>query len=278
MVEMRLPSLALGQAGVLRQEYLFLLANPSKSCVDLAGVLDRDQVDAELALGGRFRGIYVDWSDDRFTSLAVPTATSETLRRIEKDIRALATRHGFPKPAGTDGNREFDWGLVAILGDSLRGAPLGQLWLAETWQLFSFLLLPDVTEWRFPGNLASSGSHSGERWSTLFRHVFGRLWWRDFVLGRESATRIGEDQATSLLERPALTGNADLARAICEGILNGLAAASYEPDQQTFRCVSANLLRLGATRSLDSLSPDARGQLIAALVEEHLRHRGNCPF
>ena len=46
------------------------------------------------------------------------------------------------------------------------------------------------------------------------RNVFRKLWWRQATLGESLNELVGEDEAVGIMERPGLSGNAFVARAI----------------------------------------------------------------
>lgn len=277
MPEFRLPRLIDGQQWALRARMMAAVSSAPSAGQEPAAVqsvIDPNAVHRELAAGGRSRGVYVDWSDVRFTSIATP-APLALFQELAEKVRDAAKSVGFPEPQPAKARVSFDKVALQILGDELAGAPLGQLWLDATWQVFSFLLLPDVTHWRFPDNLGSSDlARWGSAWRLLYRHVFGRLWLRDWTLGRDLALTLGEDQAHSVFERPALTASREVARAMCSGVVD---AAKKQADQDVFRCVGANLYRIGAAKVLDALAPDAVRDISAEFAREHWRLGKKCP-
>ena len=110
-------------------------------------------------------------ADDRHELVPVPAAHLDSLAR---KVRELAESEGFPDVAHR-GSTNFDTSCGDLLVTEMNILP----WDATSvtvWANLALMVLPDVAAWRYPD---LHGDHFATR---IDRHVFGRLWWRSYIL------------------------------------------------------------------------------------------------
>lgn len=132
------------------------------------------------------------------------------LQNLRKKMLDLAVANGFPAPLTRSAVREFDQPASDILYQEMELIP-AEAANQEIWNFLTLILLPDIAAWRYPN---TQKKLDFERWLGTERNVFRKLWWREATLGKELNGLIGEDEAVGIMERPSLSGNPDVARAI----------------------------------------------------------------
>lgn len=181
--------------------------------------ISRLGVDSMLARTGSHA-----WSPDRlaeaneFTryggSGGTRIAVSELLEMRAKVV-AIAASAGFPHDQRQSARSAFDTECAKWFGTDSFIAP-GEALRDDVWAYIAVCLLPDVTGWRF-GNLP-------ERYHGGVRNTFQRLWLRAQALDRGVAhadrwrlvAELSEDALVQITERPSISGDPGLARAIGE--------------------------------------------------------------
>ncbi|PYI65317.1 hypothetical protein CVV68_18605 [Arthrobacter livingstonensis] len=86
----------------------------------------------------------------------------------------------------------------------------------NVWHFFNLRLLADITLWRFGyfDTEKNRWSINEERLYMLNRNMFGRIWWRGYILGPELASQLSEDETVQILERPSLYAYPSFAKAV----------------------------------------------------------------
>jgi len=159
-----------------------------------------------------------------YYSVANQKVSDEVLSGLRKDIVALASQLGYPDSSTSSGRREFDQQAGEILDGKAIDLIPSEAANQEVWNFLTLCVLPDVAKWRYPN---TKKEPDYERWLGRERNVFRKLWWRQVVLGSELTSKLGEDEAVGIMERPNLGGNAPLARAMARATI--LIAEEY-PD------------------------------------------------
>lgn len=150
-----------------------------------------------------------------FYPVATARCTDADLKELRAAVLVEARFHGFPNMDLARQKTEFDQAVSRILYERMNIVPADAA-SVEVWNFVNIRVLPDVAIWRY-----GQKSQDGARWEVnerrLFamnRTIFGRLWWRAFLLGPEISASLKEDESVQLVERPRIGGYAPLARAI----------------------------------------------------------------
>jgi hypothetical protein len=142
---------------------------------------------------------------------------AERMDRLRSELLDQARQLGFPSLDGAEAVR-FDWVAAPILLERLSMHP-GEACRNEVWSFITLQLLPDLATWRFPGQ-------NDRRLLGGVRNAFQRLWWRAFLLRQPGEKdpwkllRLPEDALVGLFERPGISSNAHVTRAIAGAIEN----------------------------------------------------------
>lgn len=145
-----------------------------------------------------------------------PGASEEQVQRVQQIMRAVSDDRGWPASLDADTASELDrvWGR--LLHEQMNILPSDAA-SAGVWDFVALVVLPDLARWRFPGG-------SGAGVDGFDKHVFGRLWWRQHVLGTELLDGAGheplsEDELDALFRRRDLVANPHVAQAVARAIL-----------------------------------------------------------
>lgn len=195
---------------------------------------------------------------------AVPPArlvrAQETVRKALGSVEPV-----FPWPVPRTRAAEFDRIIGRHLYEQLAILP-GDAASEGVWTFLTLVLLPEIGPWRFPD--------AGEkRYLGVPRNVLRRTWWRAHILGPElggapaSSPPLGEDELVQIFERPTLSANPHVARAIVSAVHR------YGPDlpgarSEFMRDLTRRLLRLTPVLCLDALSEERLDHLVDRLAEE----------
>ena len=150
-----------------------------------------------------------------FYPVATARCTDGDLAELRAAVVAEARLHGFPDMDQARQKTEFDQAVSRILYERMNILPADAA-SVDVWNFINIRLLPDVAIWRY-GHRSGDGARWEVTEARLFamtRTIFGRLWWRAFLLGPDIAVRLKEDESVQLTERPLICGYAPLARAI----------------------------------------------------------------
>ncbi|MCQ9331053.1 hypothetical protein NQ023_03035 [Corynebacterium phoceense] len=147
-----------------------------------------------------------------YNPLATYPVPTQEIEELRSSLLRVAEDCGFPEAMARSQVRDFDQRAAAVLYDSLDLVP-AEAANQEIWNYLTLSVLPDIAAWRYPN---ISRSPSFERWLGVDRNVFRKLWWREATLGRSLNALLGEDEAVGIMERPSLSGNPAVARAIIQ--------------------------------------------------------------
>lgn len=138
------------------------------------------------------------------------------LRQLREKLLDAAHRLGAPGSTRQEKLLAFDPEAGRIMFELLPIAP-GEASRDEFWSFLSLVLAPDLATWRFP-------DQNERRLLGGIRNVFQRLWWRAYLLFDADhedpwwLLRLPEDALVGLMERPGISSNPLVARAIGRGI------------------------------------------------------------
>ncbi|WP_295803310.1 DUF6339 family protein [uncultured Corynebacterium sp.] len=145
-----------------------------------------------------------------YDAKATERASDAQLAQLRDKLMNLAVQAGFPEPLARGKVRDFDQPASDILFSEIDLLP-SEAANQEIWNFLTLILLPDIAAWRYPN---SQKKPDFERWLGTDRNVFRKLWWREVTLGKKHNTLVGEDEAVGIMERPSLSSNPNVARAI----------------------------------------------------------------
>lgn len=149
--------------------------------------------------------------------MANSRCSDEDLRIVREQIVSEAAIYGYPSGGKARQKVEFDKTASAIIHKTMGILPADAA-TNEVWIFINLRLLPDVLMWRYGSWMSQEGQWTLalERLFKLTRSMSGRLWWRAELLGYNAATRLGEDEAVQIMERPRIAGYRPLASSIAE--------------------------------------------------------------
>lgn len=135
------------------------------------------------------------------------------MARIREQVVALATELGYPDRRDQSALGSFDADCAYLLHRELGITP-HEAGHREVWSCLTAAHLLDVTAWRW-GGIKDRNRANGD----INRDTFRRLWWRtellhDPDLPWDGFGGLGEDEIVAIMERPGVTGNPIVARAI----------------------------------------------------------------
>jgi hypothetical protein len=168
-----------------------------RSAADLSGLATPDSADALYPATGGTR------------------IRTQALEEIRERLVACARAFGFPDSRGGQ-SVKFDPEAASILFQHLPICP-GEASRDDVWSFLSICLLPDLTTWRFP-------DQNDRRFLGGIRNTFQRLWWRAAMLRADDTpdpwalVRLPEDALVGLMERPGISSNRAVTRAIASAI------------------------------------------------------------
>lgn len=183
-----------------------------------------------------------------------PTAaqfvTEGQLLTFREEVLEVARAFNFPGPANNDQRRSFDQKLSTMLFQDLDLTP-AEAANREVWNFLTLVLFPDIAKWRYP-NEARQIAYP--RWMGDDRNVIRKLWWREATLGRELNSRIGEDEAVGIMERPLLGGQTKVARSMVKALLTVEKEFPQVARSELFRACAVNLRRYTPFTALEFFS------------------------
>jgi hypothetical protein len=138
------------------------------------------------------------------------------LDRLRELVLTLASASGYPHSRNQADLLQFDANCACLLQEELPVSP-HEAAHREVWACLTAAHLLDVAVWRWEG-ISDRNRVNGH----LNRDTFRRLWWRaellhDPALPWDGLGGLGEDEIVAITERPRVTGNPELARAIVRG-------------------------------------------------------------
>jgi hypothetical protein len=186
-------------------------------------------------------------------------AGEDRIARVQADLRAVADDRGWPRSIDPSATVELDRAWGDVLYEAMDIVPVDAS-REGVWSFLALVVVPDLARWRFPG--------ATERFIGVGDHVFGRLWWREFVLGPELRVGEGKEPMTeaelvALFRRGDLVANPRVARAIVRAVQQS-EASGVERLALVKRLV-LDLLHLTPGISLDALDDPELDLMIGRL-------------
>jgi Family of unknown function (DUF6339) len=190
--------------------------------------------------------------------------TAETLQDVRERLLKCARTFGFPD-SGSGQSVRFDPEAAAILFQHL---PIcsGEASRDDIWSFMSICLLPDLTTWRFP-------DQNDRRFLGGVRNTFQRLWWRAAMLRADNApdpwvlVRLPEDALVGLMERPGISSNRAVARAIASAIAKLAESLPNALREDSWRAAYKLIRQRIPLVNLDVLSPAELAAQLDSLCE-----------
>lgn len=221
----------------------------------------------------------VDWSSEklrRASRTSHPLAAPARAGSLVPEDLLVQVRDRI-RTALDDTDPKFDWpvppGRVAqydrIVGrelyENMKIVPADAA-SEGVWSFMTLVLLPEIGPWRFPG--AGDGRYFG-----VPRNVLRRTWWRAHILGpdlggsRSGSPHLGEDELVQIFERPTLSANPWVARALVS--TTHTSSAHITVARSTFvRDLTRRLLRVTPWLCLDAIPNEELEKLLANLASQ----------
>lgn len=191
------------------------------------------------------------------------------LPRIRREVLKLAVAAGYPERREQAALQEFEGDCARLLHEQLGMTP-HEAGHREVWACLTATHLLDVAAWRW-GGISDRNRANGD----VNRDTFRRLWWRyeilqDPDLPWDRFGGLGEDEIVAIMERPGVTGNPEVARAIVRGFN---ARLEGEPDLMPMRMglmrdAMKRLTRLTPFVALDLLGRSELDAVIEEMMSE----------
>lgn len=173
-----------------------------------------------------------------FSALAVPSEKVSEIRLSFSEFDKLFTRISF----------EIFHDLNPVDGFN-----------KDVWSYLTMRLLPDLALWRWEKNRTDERFLGG-----LERSSFQRLWLRAFVIGPELASKLQEDEAVNIFERPeAIGGNKRLALALATYIVDNRGVLDLESGE---KIITTDLVKQTAKRLRRTMSV----QVVQSMTDQEL--------
>lgn len=176
--------------------------------------------------------------------------SAERLGVIQGSIRDIAARHGYPDNSVS---KNVDYEIAVYLYQNM-GLSNFEAANPFIWEFMTCCLLPDFVAWRFHDK-------QYERfYGNKRRNTFQRCWLRARTLSDPLALEadkyrlikdLGEDELVQLMERPEISCNPVLSRAIASVLLKNYATVSKRSD--LMRDAMKRIRRLRAVISFEGL-------------------------
>jgi hypothetical protein len=177
------------------------------------------------------------------------------LRGIRAQVLELAIDAGYPDSREQVALQRFEAACARLLHEKLEISP-HEAGHREVWACLTAGHLLDIAAWRWDG-ISDRNRANGH----VNRDTFRRLWWRYEILQDpeqpwDEFGGLGEDEIVAIVERPIVTGNPELARAIVRGFRARLEA---DPGLVPLRM----LLMRDAMKRITRLTPFTAFDLLA---------------
>jgi len=196
-------------------------------------------------------------------------ADASFMQELRGKVSALATELGYPTTREQAGLHAFDTDCAYLLHQELGITP-HEAGHREVWACLTAGHLLDVAAWRW-GGIRDRNRANGD----VNRDTFRRLWWRIELLHDpqtpwDGLGGLGEDEIVAIMERPGVTGNPEVARAIVRAFMAKLAE---DPSLNGFRMhlmrdAMKRLTRLTPFLVLDVLAPSEVEAVMSGLMNE----------
>lgn len=185
------------------------------------------------------------------------------LAEVRNDLLVAARSLGFPE--GNHANAvQFDWAAAPILLAGLRLHP-AEACRNDVWSFLTMVLLPDLATWRFP-------NQNERRLLGGDRNTFQRLWWRAYLLADSSdedpwrLLRLPEDAMVGLMERPGISSNPEVTRAIARTVATIAEALPNTKKEDGWRLAYKLIRQRIPLVNLDSLGPADLNEQLASIT------------
>lgn len=179
-----------------------------------------------------------------------PAATEADVARLQARLREVVDAVGWPESPSDATANLADRQIGRVLVDEMALTPVAAR-DPMLWAFLALVALPDVALWRWR-------DAPSDRFLDLEHHVFGRLWWRETVLGDawhaidDEAALVDADLA-AIFRRRELVANHEVARVI----VGVVATSGPSGDERSARLQSGlrDLMHLTPIVDLDALRP-----------------------
>lgn len=201
-------------------------------------------------------GVDVTTVQGEYYPLARKRAGVEDLGALRACILQIASHFGYPSLVRGRRLIEFDQALGLAVHQQMRIMPADAA-NADVWTFVNTVVAPDIVLWRY-GKFDETKKRwaiSEDRLFDLTRTTVGRLWWRVHLLGNDVASRLGEDEAVQLLEKPRIGGFRALSRSIGGRHLHYAAMEGTSRRMELLRDVTKRLIRKMAVQSVYVMGP-----------------------
>ncbi|WP_081620997.1 hypothetical protein [Thioalkalivibrio sp. ALMg3] len=205
-----------------------------------------------------------------FTATGGSRVDFEKLMAIRSDLLSIARDCGFPGERCGEMTRQFDFRVSRYLVES-SGVPPCEAYRQGVWAYFTLVLLPDVTDWRYPGR-------KRERWTGGVRNTFGVLWRRGFLIGADhgdgrgsdwgSLEPLTQDALVQIVERPLLSASPRTARMIAAIWKKASEENRGGAMEAVTREAARNLIAYRVTQDLDGLSDQELSHRVGAVFRK----------
>lgn len=195
---------------------------------------------------------------------AAITVSEEQLLSLRQRVKKVAEELGFPIELNRNDARELDQKISTILFQDVDLVP-AEAANKEVWNFLTLVVLPDIAKWRFPNQ---SKKPDYDRWLGGHRNVIRKLWWREAVLGHDLNSKIGEDEAVGIMERPMLSGQASIARAMVKALLQSEEEFPNTARSELLRAGAVNLRRYLPFTAFEMLSEERIEEFVLKVFRE----------
>ncbi|MDE0421604.1 MAG: hypothetical protein OXK76_12060 [Gammaproteobacteria bacterium] len=194
----------------------------------------------------------------RFAPTGGSRVAPRHLEALRDRIVTIARSNGFGT-SDTKQTAKFDAEMAASLADEELFAG-GEALRDDVWTFVATAIAPDVVHWRFPD---PPRRNPLERYIGGVRNTFQRLWIRGRALDRGADHRerwlllgeLTEDALVQITERPALSANPTLARAIAEAWVRASGHHGRGAMETLMRRATKRIRALNEVRSVADLPP-----------------------
>jgi Family of unknown function (DUF6339) len=198
---------------------------------------------------------------------------------LANEIRNTARASGYPGVRGQPihelgrtltATRDFDISVATLLHQKL-AISAHEASRDGVWEFFTSVLLPDVVRWRFPGQ----GRTVEERFLGGIRNVFGRLWWRAYLLHDTSSDDpyrllkfLNEDEVVSITERPLLGFSQRIAQITVRAFMSTLETQAKINRMVLMREAQKYMIRFMTTMRLDAMDDSDLASFIGSVFRK----------
>lgn len=199
-----------------------------------------------------------------YYATAAVTVSEEQLQELRQRVKDVADDLQFPRDLSRDSARELDQRISTILFQNLDLVP-AEAANKEVWNFLTLVVLPDIAKWRFPNE---GKKPDYDRWLGGHRNVIRKLWWREAVLGHDLNSKIGEDEAVGIMERPMLSGQASIARAMVKALLKSEEEFPSTARSELLRASAVNLRRYLPFTAFEMLTEERIEEFVLNVFRE----------